>query len=544
MMDAMTAGLECVVLGYNDVDIDTLAKRLQPTRAHSGALRNFETNTIPIDGRRVPYMTLLNQAITEGTGVDPRLHVAELPNLAVSYLTSYLRRKGYGVEYINFFNFERERLARLLTDEPGVVAITTTFYVENGPVSELVRFVRERSPKTKIVVGGPHIYNICSHHDTLTQTMLLREIGADVYVYDSQGEATLARLLGALRPGGDGIASVPNLLYTTDGKKFQRTPRENEDNNLDENVIDWRSFDPGFYAPTAQMRTARSCAFKCSFCRYPVMAGALNLTSIEVAEQEMRYLREHGVKNLVFIDDTFNVPLPRFKELCRMMIRNKFEFDWFSYFRCGNADDAAFDLMAEAGCRGVFLGIESGDNGVLKNMNKFAKIERYAHGIKKLNERNIVSFASLIVGFPGETEQTIQNTIDFIESSAPTYYRAELYYHDTGAPIQERAAEFGIKSAGYSWRHSTMDWRAGTAAIDRMYRTIKSSTILPLYMFDFWSLPYLVGKGISLQKAKTFTETAQRMLLRSLDDEGADLSSERRALSAMFAPGSAAAPAG
>jgi len=531
----MSSRLECVVLGYNDVDIDAIAKRLKPTRNASGALRNFETNTVPMGGRRIPYMSLLNQAIEDATGKNPRLHVGELPNLAVTYLTSYLRRRGFAVDYINFFNYERDRLSQLLADEPGVVAITTTFYVENGPITELVKFIRERSPKTKVVVGGPHIYNICTHYDTLTQGMVLKEIGADVYVYESQGELTLAKILTALRPGGAGIGSVPNLVYTEDKKRFQRTPREQEDNNLDENVVDWQSFDTTYFAPTAQMRTARSCAFKCAFCRYPVMAGALNLTSIDVVEQEMRYLKAHGVKNLVFIDDTFNVPLPRFKELCRMMIRNKFEFDWFSYFRCGNADDAAFDLMAEAGCKGVFLGIESGDNGVLKNMNKFAKIERYGHGIQKLNERNIASFASLIVGFPGETEATVQNTIDFIQQSGPTYYRAELYYHDVNAPIQERANEFQIKSAGYSWKHATMDWKQATAAVDRMYRTITSSTILPLYMFDFWSLPYLVGKGISLPKVKAFTERAQPMLMRGLEDENADLSNERKELAALFA---------
>lgn len=532
---SMSATLDCVVVGYNDVDIDALARRLKPTRERSGALRNFETNTVPVDGKRIPYMALLNRAITDATGTDPRLHVGELPNLAVTYLTSYLRRRGFATEHVNFFNYEKDRLAQILADKPRVVAITTTFYVENGPISELVKYVRERSPTTKIAVGGPHIYNLCTHYDTLTQGLLFKEIGADIYIHESQGELTLSRVLAALRPGGAGLASVPNLVYFDEKKKLQRTPKEPEANDLDENVVDWTSFDPSYYAPTAQMRTARSCAFKCSFCRYPVMAGALTLTSIDVVEKEMRYLAEHGVKNLVFIDDTFNVPLPRFKELCRMMIRNRFSFDWFSYFRCGNADDAAFDLMAEAGCKGVFLGIESGDNGVLKNMNKFAKIERYAHGIGKLNERKIQSFASLIVGFPGETEATVQNTIDFVQASSPTYYRAELYFHDANAPIQERAQEFGIQSQGYAWKHATMDWKQGTAAVDRMYRTITSSTILPLYMFDFWSLPYLVGKGISLDKVKAFTEKAQPLLLRGLEDEGADTSAQRRELAALFA---------
>ncbi len=84
----------------------------------------------------------------------------------------------------------------------------------------------------------------------------------------------------------------------------------------------------------------------------------------------------------MFIDDTFNVPLPRFKDLGRLMIQEQYNFNWFSYFRCSNSDEEAFDLMAKSGCKGVFLGIESGSPSILKNMNKAATIERYAEGTK------------------------------------------------------------------------------------------------------------------------------------------------------------------
>src|SRR5580692_8915848 len=77
----------------------------------------------------------------------------------------------------------------------------------------------------------------------------------------------------------------------------------------------------------------------------------------------------------VFVDDTFNVPLPRFKKLLRMMIDKAWGFEWISFFRCSNADEEAFDLMARSGCIGVFLGIESGDQTILEYMDKHAKVE-------------------------------------------------------------------------------------------------------------------------------------------------------------------------
>jgi anaerobic magnesium-protoporphyrin IX monomethyl ester cyclase len=86
-----------------------------------------------------------------------------------------------------------------------------------------------------------------------------------------------------------------------------------------------------------------------------------------------------------------------------MMIDRQFEFKWYSYFRCANADDEVFDLAARSGCTGVFLGIESGDNRMLKEMYKTTTVDKYRYGLDKLRER-IFSYASFIVGFPGETE--------------------------------------------------------------------------------------------------------------------------------------------
>ena len=130
---------------------------------------------------------------------------------------------------------------------------------------------------------------------------------------------------------------------------------------------------------------------------------------METIEKELDSMHELGnVSNAVFIDDTFNVPFPRFKEICRMMIRNKYTFNWFSYFRCSNSDEEAIELMAQSGCKGVFLGIESGSPTILKNMNKSATVEKYAQGIEWLRQYGILTFASIITGFPGETEATVQ----------------------------------------------------------------------------------------------------------------------------------------
>jgi p-methyltransferase len=344
-------------------------------------------------------------------------------------------------------------------------------------------------------------------------------MGADIYVFDSQGELTLSRVCAALRSPKPDLSTVPNLTYTSDHRTFERTPREIENNDMNEATVNWRHFSTDLLVPSVQLRTARSCAYKCAFCRYPVLAGDLNLTDLDVVERELTYLKEIGVTHLLFIDDTFNIPKNRFKDLCRMMIDRKFDFKWFSYFRCANADDEVFDLAARSGCTGVFLGIESADNRMLKEMYKTATVDKYRYGLKKLREYDIFSYASFIIGFPGETEESAENTLAFIDEAQPTYYCLESYFHDKKVPIAARAEEIGLTGSSYAWKHDTMDWRRAAEIVSSGYHRINGSIPVPLYCFDLWTIGYLMGKGLSREYIERFLRLGAEMLLSGLDSE-------------------------
>ncbi len=510
--------LDCVVIGYHDGDFQQLAAAARAKESMSPFYSELKRGSGVFQGERLPYMELLNASARVATGVDPKHHVCQLPPLGVLTLVSYLRARGFTAEPVGHFDRELEQLEALLAQNPRTVAITTTFYVDADPIAEVAAFVRERCPDAKIIVGGPHIYNICSDYDDITQNYLLANMGGDIYIFDSQGENALAGLMGALRNGGD-YSAVPNLIYQNGDGKFSRTLRVVEDNPLDSTQIDWNSFDRSFFTPSAQMRTARSCAFKCAFCRYPAVAGPLATHEVDVVEAQLRTLSESGAERVIFIDDTFNVPLPRFKDLCRMMVKEKIELDWYSYFRCSNADEEAFDLMAAAGCKGVFLGVESGDEQMLENMNKKVKVKKYLTGIQALAARDITTHTSLIVGYPGETEQTIQNTIDFINESKPTFFNAGIWFYEPKAPVAERCEEFGIQGDGMTWKHNSMGWQEADGLVDRLYESVTGSTILPTYMFDFWGIPYLEGRGVPVERLRGFAKVAEDLLIAGLTSE-------------------------
>ncbi|HET8783285.1 MAG TPA: radical SAM protein [Pyrinomonadaceae bacterium] len=527
--------LDCIVIGYNDVLFNDQADKHRPFQDYNGTYSELKHNSVRLNGQRKNYMELLNHTLTGIHGIDPNLNAFEVPNLGAVYLTSFLRSRNFSVELINFYNFEKDRLADLLKESPRAVAITTTYYVEEEPIKEIIEFVRERSPQTRIILGGPYVNSLCADNRPATQNTLLKSVGADLHIVDSQGEATLAKVLECLRTGRDSrLVFVPNLIYQYRDSNWVRTHRVEERNNLDENAVNWRSFDPRFFTPTSYMRTARSCPFACSFCNYPAMSGDHTVSTVETVRHELRYLVDAGLKYIIFIDDTFNVPLPRFKQLCRMMIEEKFNLGWVSFFRCSNADDECFDLMKESGCLGVFLGIESGDQQILNNMNKSANVQRYKDGIRKLKERGILTYGSFIFGFPGETKQTIMNTIEFVEETSPTFFNVQLYFHDPMAPIHQRAEEFGIEGNYYKWRHNTMTWQEGVEWVEYMVRRMDQSLLLTLHGFSIWSLPYLLQNGFSVEQITSFARTAKKMLVKGLDDSDVSYRDEEQELAGIF----------
>src|SRR4051812_36669885 len=172
-----TCRLDCVVVGYNDPDFRAFAEKQRAIVAHSGAYQEIKTNSMIRNGERISCMNYLNNILERSTGEKSQLNVFEAPSLGVCYLTNFLKQRGLHVDFVNFFNFGKGKLKDLLSTGPRSVAITTTFYIEDDPVTEIVRFVRQHCPQTKIIVGGPHIFNRAADFDADTLGTIFGRIG-------------------------------------------------------------------------------------------------------------------------------------------------------------------------------------------------------------------------------------------------------------------------------------------------------------------------------------------------------------------------------
>lgn len=500
--------IDCLLIGHNDSNFNEYERMIREMGIKSGAYRDLNLNFFEYDQEPVRAMDILNLFHFQQQGKEGEsFYTGEYLGLTIAYLASFIARHGFGFDYINAFHREKEKLReKLLSGNILTVAITTTLYVSTPPLREVIGFIREYNDRVKIIVGGPFILNQVQEGGEGTLSYVFEYLGADIYVCSHEGEATLVQVLQGLKENSD-LSGIPNLVYKV-GSHYVKTGAYLENNRLEENRVDWRLFPARDVGPFVSLRTAKSCPFSCAFCGFPQRAGRYRFLEEKDVEKQLQDLAELGfVRSLSFIDDTFNIPRERFKNILRLMINRGFSFGWNSYFRCQDIDEETVALMKASGCEGVYLGIESGSNRILQNMNKKAKREAYLQGIKLLRQYDIMTHASFIIGFPGETDETVQETLDFIEEAAPAFYRTQLWYYDPITPVHQEKDKYRIRGSSFEWSHLTMDSQQAADWIEKIFNRVDRSLWLPQNSFDYVALYYLRQKGMAPERIKNFIKT-------------------------------------
>jgi radical SAM PhpK family P-methyltransferase len=496
---------DCLIVGFNDMNFETVVNMVRSMGTNSGAYKDLNLAFIEHEGTPYRAMDILNHFHQEGRSQSIRpFHFADFLWPVITYLGTYLQRRGFSFDYVNLFHLEKDKLRdKLLHEDIRTIAVTTTLYVVPQPILEIISFIRQHNEKVKIIVGGPYIANIAKKADRATVEQQIKSLGADFYIFSAEGEASLASLLGALKSGSS-LDSVENLAYRN-GNHYVFTASAIESNSLEDNLVDYTLFSGEETGGFLSTRTAKSCPFACSFCNFPQQAGKYKYMSVEAVERELNAIRDMGhVTTLTFIDDTFNVPKPRFIEILRMMIRNKYEFKWNSMYRADHGDEQIIELMGKAGCEGVLMGVESASDRMLKIMNKTATRKDYMRAIPLLKAAGILAHANLFIGFPGETYDTVQESVDFIKQVQPETYSVQLWYANPLTPIWNKREEYGIQGGSFTWSHNSMDSSIACDLIDKVFLSIDESTFLPQQGFFQWCLFYLQRKGMSLQQIRSF----------------------------------------
>ncbi|MBN1523650.1 MAG: radical SAM protein [Spirochaetales bacterium] len=327
----------------------------------------------------------------------------ELPRLGNVLLATLARNAGYEVEVL-FIDEEEVYASEIMCDLVALTTITTTA----NQTYRIGDYFRSR--EIPVVIGGPHV------------SFLVQEAmeHADFCIV-GEGEIPFMSLLESLKMGTP-LQQIPNLVFRNSGNIIcnETRPPECDINSLpmpDLSLIN-RTRKNGarhFYQNgTIPIQTSRGCPFDCTFCSVTSMFGKrYRYRSTDKIIEEM--LQYNPKKNWIFFyDDNFAANRRHTKELLREMIARGLRFKWSTQVRTDIAKDPELlDLMYKAGCRVLFIGLESIDPAVLKEMKKSQSAEEIEYAIQAIRKKGIFVHGMFVFGFDADTPETIESTVDF-----------------------------------------------------------------------------------------------------------------------------------
>lgn len=251
--------------------------------------------------------------------------------------------------------------------------------------------------------------------------------------------------------------------------------------------------------------SVRGCPYRCSFCNYPYLFADNKfrfMSADRIATDWAYYSSVLGIKYITCLDSLFTMPKRRLIELCNLLIEKNIQVKWICYARADDlVDHTIVALMKRAGVHQIQIGLESGDSTMLENMNKHCTVWANATAIDNCRKHGITTVASLIVGFPGETPQTLENTYEFLRQHPPDfYYLATFSTRAAQVPIlnTQNRQHFDLETDNNThtmapyWRHRTMDCRQATDHIRRLNRRLMQNKVtLNAVLFYSGLLSYL-----------------------------------------------------
>lgn len=424
------------------------------------------------------------------------------------YLCQYLEDQGFSAALVPLFTPGRDDLLGLLRSDPIAVVISTTFLPIAAQIDAIAGFVKKHAPGVPVIAGGIQVWKSYQHKLLLDQGAVTEDIREavcehnylmdptrpsplDALVVSGSGESTLAKLLRRMKEGAS-YDGLENVACFRDGKwRIGEIVPE----PCAEFGIDWGRYFDGPAAAYVPVQAGLGCGFRCTFCDFCGLRPVKARTPESIVEEISTIPPLDGVRHVYFTDDNLFPNRKRVSEICNALIESGLSVRWRGLVRIAVVDDEAADLMARSGALEVFLGIESGDPDQLARMRKQITPEEIISGVGHLARHGISTKSSFIVGFPGETEKTLQNTVDLlnaypVDGSAVHRYMFFLFgilpRSEIASPESRELHD--LSGYGWEWAHSTMDARTAAQLMATLHERLKPE-LSPSYVLESPELP-------------------------------------------------------
>jgi radical SAM superfamily enzyme YgiQ (UPF0313 family) len=367
--------------------------------------------------------------------------------VGLASLAGYLLQDGHEVQIIDCNNQGlsiEDVVAELRKYPPDLVGLYTISY--NFPVVQmLVAAIKEANKSQKIVAGGPHA--------TFMAKETLRDTPID-YCVLGEGEETLLELVQHLGDNSSELSKIQGLAYKTSEGEIIVTSERVRVKDLDELPFPAIHLLPPLNTyqlyllhhkrlPYMTVASSRGCPYKCVFCETP-SGKIVRAHSPEYVVEYLDFLsKKHGVKEIMFVDDTFTLNEKRIFKLCDLMQKKKLDMTWYSNAHANVRNNDVFKAMRAAGCWIVAVGAESGNQAVIDLMDKGTTLANITATCKGVLDAGLKLKTFFVLGNPGDTPETVEQTIRFAQSLKPHFPVFSLMTPFPGAPLWETAEKYG-----------------------------------------------------------------------------------------------------
>lgn len=434
-----------------------------------------------------------------GKGVD-----SPYPPLGLLSIAAVLKEKKHEIKFVDMSaeNIDIDQLIQIVKkfgpDLIGFTAVTPTFEA----ALEIIKKVK-KDFDVKIVLGGIHA--------TIMKDKIMVHNEIDFSVI-GEGEITILELVNALISGNNNFSDIKGL-YSRRGKDVLWGGVRELIKNLDELpfpamdlINDINKYTPPNItrSPVLPIMTSRGCPFSCSFCCSEQLFGhffrARTVESI-ISEIDF-YIKKYNVREIHILDDLFLVNKKRVLDFCEKVLENKYDisFSFANGVRVDMIDDDILSNLKKIGLRNIGFGIESGNQKVLDRVNKRLTLEQIRKGVKLCKKYNFETWGFFIIGLPGDTEETVRETIDFAIELDPDYAKFLILKPYPGSKVY-----YELSEQNYILSHDYSDYGTYAKPVHRIddLSPERMLYLQKLAFFKFYMRPKKIWK--QLTKIKTLT---------------------------------------
>ncbi len=378
----------------------------------------------------------------------------QYPLIGLAYLAAVLEKDGHQVmvidcppQHLTYRHIDQE-LSRFQPDIVGITSVTATF----TSALKVAQKTKQTCPQALVVLGGPHV--------TIADDQFLLQHPEVNVVVKGEGEQTIVELARYVA-GQKSLSEIPGIVFNKNGQLIHTANRPCIQN------LDELPYPAYHYFPLIKYRifkkigvpilTSRGCGSGCSFCLVPQIAGNSfrARTAASVVKELETVKNRYHVDFVTFNDEIFTFDKQRVLDICSGIKQQKIKIPWDCQTRVDLISKDLLHTIKEANCQLINFGVESASQGILNSMEKGTTVQQNAAAIKMAKEAGLSVTVSLVLGYPGETDQTIHQTINFIKRTEPDDLYLFLATPFPSTQLHDAIGELGWKMS-QDWNNYEM----------------------------------------------------------------------------------------